>query len=145
MAKLYKTIRQGRYEDLRSVGFLNWEARILSKVPRSIPYLKTMVAERQVVFKTAQKKGLTEAEYGRRIQSSYIMKGYAKAKQAKSAGAVYAMLRHYEEDYKPKHKEYSSPWVKKHKDFSVYSSKIDKKMVTEFNDWRRQQNRRKRA
>lgn len=120
---MFRPLRQRRFEDLQALGYLRYEAVELSKMPRSIPYLREMVAKRANEHSRYIKSGKTESEWKTHILRRYPMKGYGKAKEA---GAVWAMVREVEEPYKKAHPEYVRGYPKKshHKSGEVTNHKL---------------------
>ena len=109
----YKTHRQKRYQLLRYAGFLEFEARELSKVPAKVPYMKKLINERMLLFRRTTKRGMVSSEYLRRIKLKYHGKGWIRKVGGKVKYDVWAMLRSFEDEYKDKVPDYVSPWEPK--------------------------------
>ena len=130
----YKTRRQNRYENLRKAGFVNFEARALSRVSPRVPYMLSLMKERyaeyQKATKRARSKGLDWTEFSREwlthIKKRYIMKGWKKRTDAWGVTAGFRMLKAAEKSYKYKTPAYDSPWETRQKDFRDFIAKIDK-------------------
>lgn len=119
-----------RFEKLTKAGFLDTEARVLSKVPTNVPYMKGLIAERQALFNKAKKRDMTKGEYERRIKLKYHAKGWTeygrmgdKHLRKFNQSAVWKMLRAYEDRYKDDHPSYKSPWIPRQKAFSEFTRK----------------------
>lgn len=130
----YKTRRQARYENLRKAGFVNFEARALSrislKVPYMLPLMKERYAEYQRAIKRAQKQGITEIGFNKQwlthIKRQYIMKGWKYRSDSWGVTVAFRMLKAAEKAYRYKHPQYDSPWEKRQKDFRDFIAKIDR-------------------
>jgi hypothetical protein len=108
----YRQKRQLRYDDLKAIGFEPYEAAILSKLPRSIPYLKEMARERAAEYSRFIRAGKTAAEFRTHILRRYNAKGW-KTTNFSDPNTVWTMLRDYEKPYKERHPEYVRGYPKK--------------------------------
>jgi hypothetical protein len=119
-----RPMRQSRYRDLLSLGFLGFEAREFSVMPRSIPYLKEMAAESYTEKKRWIRAGKTEAEWITHIRRRYPMKDWGRAGDK---GAAWAMLRDTEKPWKERHPDYVRGYPKKshHRDGEKTRSKLN--------------------
>lgn len=123
----FRITRQTRYEKLRRNGFLPFEARPLSRVPRKTPYLPLMLATRASLKAKARREGWSQRRYETHIKEQYRKKGWRKLNRiGKQVDDPWQMLRDYEDRYKSKYPEYNSPWIKKQKKFRDFTSKFDK-------------------
>jgi hypothetical protein len=123
---MYRPLRQKRYEDLTLVGFTKAEARVLSKIPRSVPYLKDMVSDRYNEYKRFKKSGKTDAEFQTHILRRYNAKGWTRGKP-KAPESVWSFLRDTGENpYKEKHPDYVRGYPKKshHRDGGKTANKL---------------------
>ena len=129
----YKTRRQARYENLRKCGFVNFEARGMSRVSQRVPYMLPMLKERFTEYsravKRAKQQGMSEVDFHRQwltfIKRRYIMKGWKNRGDAWGVTVAYRMVKAVERDYKYKHPQYDSPWVKRQKAWKDFIAKID--------------------
>ena len=118
----YRTRRETRYMKLRNAGFLRFEARPLSKVPSKVcPYLRAMMEERRDWLRKEQKAGKTLKEYEAEIRELYRAKDWTKKNRVgKTVADPWKMLREFEDKWKDKQPQYTSPWQgrqKKWRDF----------------------------
>lgn len=119
--------RQARYENLRKNGFLPFEARPISRVLRKVPYIPQMVATRSSLLARARREGWSQKRYETYIKEQYRKKGWRKPNRVgKIVDDPWQMLRDYEDRYKSRHPEYTSPWVKKQKKWRDFISKFDR-------------------
>jgi hypothetical protein len=124
----YKKLRENRYQDLRLLGFVPFEARTLSRIPKSIPYMKEMAEKRYKESKAAKRQGMTEAKFQTKILLRYYAKGWAVSKRKlRTAGSVFAMLRTFEDSYRDRHPKYKSGSDIRYKDFSNFTSRYEAK------------------
>lgn len=122
----FRILRQTRYEKLRKAGFLPFEARPLSRVPKKTPYLRFLMLSRASLKARAKKDGWTQVRYETNIKEQYRKKGWRRLNRAgKTVNDPWQMLRDYEERYKSVHPEYNSPWIKKQKQWREFTSKYD--------------------
>jgi len=120
----FRSKRQKRYAYLIDRGFLPYEAQALSKVPRKIPYMPTLVASRVKLHNRAKRDNWSAARYTRHIQKMYIDKGWMTlTRRGKQTYSPWAMMRDAEDRYKDKHPEYKSPWLRKQKQWRDFQSK----------------------
>ena len=125
----YKTQRQRRYALVRDSGFSKPEAAELSKMTMAqlnTPYIKRMIAERSRLYSKAMAAELSEAEFHRRMKLKSHAKGHTKQRNGKRVPDIWAQLRDYEDDYKAKHPNWKSPFVKKLRDFVAFQSAFEK-------------------
>ena len=122
---MYKTRRQQRYEKLRGKGgtlFLAQEAQVLSKVPSYVPYIRAMVRDRLAVVNKLVSKGYSKTRIEEALKMKYEAEGFTKPRGRLD---VWAYLRRYEDDWKNKHPEYSSPSQKRRKNFVDFQRKLE--------------------
>ena len=125
-----RTRRQNRYTKLRSVGFLPFEARPLSKVPfRICPYMRQLIKDRQTDFRQAKKEGATQTQWENRIKDQYKRERWLRPdKKGKLVADSWTMLRDYEDRWRAKEPEYTSPWEKKWRNWKDFLGKIERTM-----------------
>ena len=124
----YKIRRETRYLSLRQHYFLRFEARPLSKIPtRVCPYLREMIKDRERDAKKALKMGWTVRKFEASIRELYRLEGWVKKNRAgKEVGDPWKMLREYEEKWKAKNPKYTSPWMKRWKDWRDSQKKMER-------------------
>ena len=129
----FRTRRQARYLKLRSFALLPYEARPLSKVPFKIaPYMKDLIADRQAMVKkvNADMKGASQAaitrEFENRVKKLYGENRWLTAGRKKIYYDPWKMLRDYEERWRDKNPQYTSPWQKRHKDWQGFLTKAER-------------------
>jgi len=124
----FRKTREARYAKLFRAGFLGFEARPLSRIPRKVPYMPQLIATRASLKARAKREGWSQARYETYIKEQYRKKGWRKLNRpgTKTVDDPWAMLRDYEDRYKDKHPEYNSPWVKRQKRFRDFTSKFDR-------------------
>lgn len=141
-----KIRRIARYEKLRKVGFLPFEAEPLSKVPfyivvwkgktagQKIPYMERVVRERRKLqtntLKAARERGLTKIEWGkawkRKITELYNHNRWLKRNKAgQLVPDPWAMLRDFEDRFKHRTPEYESPWQPRQRDYRKDIAKLE--------------------
>ena len=122
----YKTLRESRYQDLRQIGFAQFEARILSKIPRKTPYMKDLAVERAKEYARFQKTGKPEKEWETHILRRYHAKGWVmRGNKVRSASSVYAMLREKRDVMLPKYPKYQAPSKLREKRFRRVAASFD--------------------
>lgn len=113
-----KTKRMRRFKRLDSVGFVPFEARLLSKVPFTVPYMGTLIRARHIRYTWAKKKGLSERQYIKAIRQLYLANDWIKVDKAgRRRGDPWQLLRQFEDRYREKHPEYQSPGEKRRRRF----------------------------
>lgn len=125
----FKTLRQRRYARLRNAGFVEFEAVPLSKIPTNVPpYMNSIITEREKLLKRAKKKKWTYKKYTQVIKAMYDGKGWAiRTLTGKMKNeSAWAMLRDYENRYKDKHPDYTSPWLPRQKRWRDFQSRFDR-------------------
>ena len=121
-----RKMRQARYVSRRRNGFLPFEARALSRVPARVPYMPQLIATRASLRAHAQREGWSQIRYKTAIKEQYRRKGWRKLNRAGMiVNDPWRMLRDYEDRYKSKHPEYTSPWLKKQKKWREFTSKYE--------------------
>lgn len=116
----FRTRRQARYSILRSGGFLPFEAQKLSKVPFRVPYMVGMLRERLRDYERALAKKWSRTRYEAATKVMYKDRGWTKRVRGRTVYDPWEMLRGYEDRYRDKHPEYSSPWERRRRDFRKY-------------------------
>ena len=105
------TRRQYRYAKLKTLAFLPFEARELSKVPFKTPYLRLGIRERRDALRTALREykargfKFSKAEWLEIVNEMYIARGWMRD----GIADPWQMLRAWEERYRARHPEYDSP------------------------------------
>jgi len=123
----FRTRRQKQYTYLRDKGFLPFEAQALSKVPRKVPYMPSLVRSRSATFNRAKKENWSNTKYEKYIKAIYRRKGWTTLTRAGGETfSPWAMLRDVEDRYKDKHPEYTSPWLRKQKQWRNFQSKYER-------------------
>lgn len=132
---MYRPLRQSRYNDLILTGFQPFEARVLSKLPRNIPYLREMVAERFAEYKRAQKRGVSDTQFQTHILRRYNAKGWRRG-TVRNQSSVWAMLRDTEKPYKEKHPDYVRGYPKKshHRDGGKTANKLQGSLLDNYRE-----------
>lgn len=122
----FRTRRQARYETLRLKGFLPFEARPLSFVPRRVPYIPILLRGRARLFNRAQREGWSKARYYRHIKGMYADKDwFRRTRTGRRVYDPWSLLRAAEDRYRDRHPEYVSPWMKRQKRFRDFISRFE--------------------
>ena len=127
-----KTRRYSRYSQLRQGGaFLPFEARPLSKVPVGIcPYFRAMIDERRAEAIKAGHQGLTKTQWEDRIKDRYqTNKWLSLNREGKVVADPWKMLRDYEDRWRAKQPEYTSPWEARYRKWKDFYSKLERTMA----------------
>ena len=113
------------YKFFRRAGFLPFEASAYSRttrevkgkrrihvdpVPLDVPYVKDMIAQRRVMFRKANKRGMSKAGYRRMINELYRRTGRLTPDGKPDA---WQSIREWEERGQDKFPHYESPGGKK--------------------------------
>jgi len=122
-----KTRRWRRYQLLKADGFLPFECRVLSKLPKATPALKAMRQDRRATRGRFDRKAVRlgysdwkyEGEYRKLLKRKYKRNGWnvkrgPKGRQkgpAKGRPSAWKMYRDFEKRYPGK--DYESPWEKR--------------------------------
>jgi len=123
----FRKTRQARYEVLRRNGFLPFEARPLSRVPKKTPYMPQLIAVRGSLKARAKREGWTQKRYETYIKEIYRKRGWRKLNRVgKTVDDPWQMFRFYEDKYKSRHPEYISPWVPRQMRFRDFVSKYER-------------------
>jgi len=126
----FKSRRQNRYEKLRDSGFLPFEAKALSKVPPQTPYMKDMIIERIKTVKEYRAEGKNNAFIKNQLKQYYVANDFLKHKTGKRATLdPWKMLRSWEDRFKNKTPEYTSPWQKRRKSWVDYTGKAERTLA----------------
>lgn len=123
----FRTRRQARYLRLRNSGFNPFEARPLSKVPAKIcPYFRAMIAERRDMLRQARRLGTTQKGFEAQIKELYRINGWLKKnRKGQVIADPWKFLRDYEDKWRAKQPQYTSPWESRLKDWREYQRKIE--------------------
>lgn len=123
----FRTRRQQKYERLRLSGFLPFEARVLSKVPvRICPYMKELMKERRAMFQKARADGATRAQWENLIKGKYNTNKWLSAGRRRIEADPWKMLRDFEDRFRDKNPEYTSPWQKRVRDWQNFLRKAER-------------------
>ena len=123
----FRTRRQHRYLVLRDAGFLPFEARALSKVPTRIcPYMRHLIADRKAMFLDAKQTHATNKQYENRIKALYNTNKWLSAGKLRIQADPWKMLRDYEDRWRAKQPEYTSPWQKRWRDWKDFQAKTER-------------------
>ncbi len=113
-----KTKRMRRYLKLVDAGFMPFEARGLSRIPFTVPYMGGLLRARHIRYTWARKKGLTDRQYAKAIRQLYLANDWIKLDKAgRRRGDPWKLLREFEDRYREKHPEYQSPGEKRRRRF----------------------------
>jgi len=123
-----KTRRMQRFANLRRLQFMKFEAFALSKVsPAVTPYFREMMRERAEMAAKAFKMGKTEREFEAQIKELYRVNGWVKRNRAgKVIADPWKMFRSFEDKFKAKRPEYTSPWQKRQKNLRDFIAKYER-------------------
>ena len=122
----FRTRRQQKYTKLRASGFLPFEARPLSKVPvRVCPYMKHLTKERREMFQKARAAGMTRIQWEGLIKEKYNTNKWLRAGRIRIEADPWKMLREFEDRWKDKNPQYTSPWEKRWKDWQNFLRKAE--------------------
>lgn len=122
----FRMRRQSRYVSLRKSGFLPFEASTLSKVPRSLPYMRLFIKERQGMLAQSISDKKSNNDYIADIKKIYTDNAYTRDKRGKIYLDPWQLLRRFEDDYIKKHPEYQSPWAKRRVKWMNFVDKAEK-------------------
>lgn len=122
----FRMRRQSRYVSLRKSGFLPFEASTLSKVPRSLPYMRLFIREREAILAQANANKMSPDNYTAYIKKIYTDNAYTRDKRGKIYLDPWQLLRRFEDDYIKKHPEYQSPWAKRRVKWMNFVDKAEK-------------------
>lgn len=123
-----KTRRQSRYEQMRKMGLLPFEARPLSlTVPLNVPYVRSLLMDRANDARAARARGVTRAEFEEKIKGQYKREGWLKKdRQGRIVGDPWKMLRDYEDRFRARNPEYESPWEPRGKKLRDFIAKLER-------------------
>lgn len=119
----FKTLRQNRYNKLLEVGFVRQEARALSSIPFSVPYMRDLVVIRKQQVKEWVKSGevKNERQLYAKVAEWYFEKGFTRTTTTRLYGKFqkdpWALLRFVQEKFGAKYPSYVSPFRRKRRDF----------------------------
>ena len=123
----FRTRRQARYSWLRERGMLPFEARAMSKVPvRVCPYMKQLTKERYQDFLKARAEGATRTGWENRIKKLYSDNRWLRAGRRRIEADPWKMLREFEDRWKDKNPQYTSPWQKRWRDWKGFLAKTER-------------------
>jgi len=125
---MLKTRRMQRFANLRRLFFMKFEAFSLSRVsPGVTPYFREMMKERAEMAAKAFKMGTTEKQFEAQIKELYRVNRWVKRNRAGQIMAdPWRMFRAFEDKWKLKKPEYSSPWQKRQKNMRDFVSRLEK-------------------
>ena len=123
----FRTRRQKRYVYLRNAGFLPFEARALSKVPyRSVPYFRELIDSRRRLLVGKTTKLAREKAIKDLYEENKWYKAGKRFGKVLSVADPWKMLRDYEDIWRSKQPEYSSPWQKRKKRWDSFVGKYER-------------------
>ena len=123
----FRTRRQNKYLRLRRLSFLPFEARPFSRFAFiKVPYFKGMIEDRIEMFQEAQRDGLSIRQWEARIKKFYDDNRWLKAGKRRIQADPWKMLKDYENKYRDKHPEYTSPWEPKWKDWKGFLARAER-------------------
>lgn len=125
---MYRTRREARYLRLRQFGFLPFESRPLSWVPTKVcPYLRDMMVDRRDMVRKMVKDGKTRKQVEDSIKDLYRASNWLKKNRVgKIVADPWKMLREFEDKWKVKQPQYTSPWMKRQQTWRDFQAKIEK-------------------
>jgi len=123
---MFRPKRQARYLKLKKQGFLPFEAFALSKVPTKTPYFKMMTDDRKSAYKTAKGFKFSKREWTATITDMYKDKGFGEYIFLRWKSDVWTMFRSWEERYRERYPDYTSPWQKKKRKRTDFIAKFDR-------------------
>ena len=128
-----RTRRLTRYQILRNKGLTNFEASIISTIPLNVPFIKDLILDREYDKAQAIRNGMSEGEFVSMIKQQYIMNGFFKPAIAgrKAKLDVWAMIRDYEKKFKDKHPSYTSPWMKRRRNWVLARDKMERTIAAQ--------------
>ena len=128
-----RTRRMARYGRLRRIGFLKFEAFALSKVTPSItPYLREMMAERGKLFSDSLGMKRSRRQFEESIRELYKTNRWLKRNRVgKIVADPWRMFRDFEDKFKAKNPQYTSPWQKCQKSLRDFIAKIERTIKTQ--------------
>ena len=123
-----KTRRMMRFQALRKLQFMKFEAFALSKVsPAITPYFREMMKERAELAAKAFKMGKTEREFEAQIKELYRINNWIKRdRKGRRIADPWKMFRSFEDKFKAKRPEYTSPWQKRQKNLRDFIAKYER-------------------
>ena len=120
------------------MGFMPGEARPLSRVPFKIaPYTKEMFRDRQKMVKkvNADMKGASKTaiakELEARIKKLYDTNRWTSLGKRGIYRDPWKMLRDYEDRWRDKFPQYTSPWQPRRRDFVNYVGKAERTIAAQ--------------
>ena len=123
----FRTRRQNRYSKLRQAGMLPFEARPLSKVPFKIcPYMRRLISERASELGKARRQGATQRQWEDHIKGRYAKNKWLRAGKVRIEADPWRMLRDYEDKWRAKQPQYTSPWQKRYRQWKDFVGKVER-------------------
>ena len=123
---MYKTRRQARYNALKKAHFTISEAKELSAVSFSVPYMKPLLIERVKEYDKFIAEGNRATMWIGYLTQTYIANGWTRQQRGgQYVPDVWTMLRAFEHTYKAKFPDYESPWRKKRKNWKDFVAKLE--------------------
>jgi len=111
---------------LRYTWFLEFEAKELSKVPLKVPYMKSLIKDRQKLFERATRRGRSYGKYSMSVKIKYNWEGWVKRVGGRIKYDPWAMLRSFEDSYKDKNPDYVSPWQPRQRRFRGFMDRFER-------------------
>lgn len=123
---MFRPRRQARYIRLKMIGFLPFEAYALSKVSPKVPYFRLMFDDRKGAYRTAKGFKFSKREWTATIADMYKDRGYGGYIFLRWKSDVWAYLRSWEERYRERYPDYTSPWQKKKRKRTDFIAKFER-------------------
>lgn len=96
---------------MRDSGFIRIEAQYLSVIPFYVPYILPMIRARRKDFQRALDRDWSRDRFETSIRRMYVERGWTfRTKWRRVYPQPWDMLREWEQKYRDKHPDYSSPW-----------------------------------
>lgn len=127
----FKPRRQAKYRKLKEQGFLPFEAFAFSKVSPKVPYLKLMIDDRKGALREAKRLKFSKKEWTLTITDVYKEKFLGKETigwwgRPFWKADPWAYFRSWEERYKERYPDYTSPWQKKKRKRTDFIAKFER-------------------
>ena len=125
---MLRTRRMIRFSNLRRLQFLKFEAFALSKVsPGVTPYFRELMKDRAELAAKAFKMGRTVREFESEIKELYKVNNWLKRdRRGHIIADPWKMFRAFEDKFKQRKPEYTSPWMKRQKNLRDFISKYER-------------------
>lgn len=136
----YKARRQLRFEYLKQLGFLDFEAAELSQLSKRVlsdtPYIRDMLKDRAKVLQEAINRQWGKANYIKWVKELYSDKKWTRrTKTGRVLSDPWSLLRDYEDKYREKYPAYTSPWQRQPRILKTILDTHTSSMQTNMRDW----------